>query len=85
MKKLTAETEFPRQWTEKEHGVDIITQPYITGLYMAGNKAGRNVFQTTILWSNLPKLMKKVKNIEGITISKIGDFLKESELELLNS
>lgn len=90
-KLLTLDTEFPRSWEDvlSDGGViSCITQPYITGLYLAVSNGTRNVAQLNVPYNKLSKFIKdlqKSDSIKNLHLTKIGSFLDQSELDVINS
>ena len=96
MAKINAETKFVRSATftdKKGVKVSMIFQPYaVCGIYLAINENNRIACQSSVSYSNLPKI---VKNLEAdlkkdntdvvVNYSTIGNYLDEAELKLLNS
>lgn len=84
--KYTEDTEFPRFW--KENGFSIVTQPYITGLYVAATPPGGGIPQQMgVNYTKLKSFLKKLREnpkVEDLQVRKLGEFLKKSDIELLN-
>ena len=91
IKKLTKETEFPRAWEDVETGIAFVTQPYISGCYMAGSKEGHTVYQGGFLYSKIATFLKNLRKLEtegkvqNLRVNQLGSFLSESDFEILNS
>lgn len=90
-KKLTKETEFPRAWEDVETGIAFVTQPYISGCYMAGTKGKQNVYQGGFPYSKISTFLKELRKLEteskikNLKVNQLGSFLSESDFEILNS
>ena len=80
--------QFPRHWTHKigDTIIKITTQPYITSLYVAGNALnGSNLFQQSIDYKNLKKVinkLKKDKDVSDIIYQDLADYLSPEDLKL---
>jgi hypothetical protein len=90
--KYTVNTEFPHSWKDidkKGNPISCITQPYIVGLYLAINDlSGRNLFQSSMSYNQSKTLLRKLKEdktVSDLVTGKLGDFLNERDLEILNS
>ena len=88
--KVLPSTQFPRHWVDNEINIKFTVQPYVTALYMAGTKINTNqsVAHSNLSYSQLGKLIKQLQNDEAVTglvLSDLGDYLSESDLELINS
>ncbi len=93
MIKINSETKFVRSATytnEKGVKVNMIFQPYIIGIYLAIYEGNRIACQSSIAYSNIPKLTKNFENdltkaYKDVTVSysTLGNFLAESELKYL--
>lgn len=90
-KLLTLEVEFPRSWEDvgpEGEPLHCVTQPYITGLYLAINSEKSRVAQLSIPYSKLNKFVKQLKDsstVKDLYICALGSFLDQSELDLINS
>ena len=87
MAKFTKDTQCPRTWTDTKLGLKFITQPYITGLYIAGNKGSTNIIQTGCGYKKLASFLEKLQKSETITnivLAKLGDYMEESDFKYLN-
>lgn len=86
---ITKDTEFPRSWKHKGENINCIVQPYMCSLYFCGNyDSGSNAFQSSIDWKRLKSFTNKLKkdpNTLNLQIGKIGDYLTEVDLNLINS
>ena len=82
--------QFPRAYSHIIDGIkhSVITQPYITGLYVAiMPENSKETIQMGMKYKDLPKTIKKLrkdKNILNLVIEDITDYLDESSLEILN-
>jgi hypothetical protein len=94
-KKITKDTEFVRNVSFTLPGgkkVSFVHQPYVTGIYVAGYADGKIAVQTAINWGNLRDINEKNmrKNIVDeatdieITVSQVGKWLSESDIEIVN-
>lgn len=87
MAQITAETKFPRNWTDTEINVSITIQPYAVGLYMAGTKGKETVFQSGLPYKNLSSFLKKLQKntaIKDLVIHRLGDYLKPNDFRIIN-
>jgi len=83
---VSKETLFPRSWTHDDFiGV---SQPYVMGLYIALTEQGRTVGQAALSYKDLSRFVKELQSTEGVAnlnLAKLGDYLSDSEIELINS
>lgn len=90
-KLLTLDAEFPRSWEDVLPDGEVmscVTQPYITGLYLAISNGTRTVAQLTIPYRKLSKFIKdlqKSDSVKNLHLTRLGDFLDESDLEYINN
>jgi hypothetical protein len=95
MAKINSETKFVRSAnykTEKGTKVSMIFQPYIVGIYLAIYEGSRIALQSSVAYSDLSKLVKNLENDlkkdntdVSVNYGTLGSFLKETDLELINS
>ena len=90
-KLLTLDTEFPRSWDDSGpdgQALSCLTQPYISSLYLAIGEGGRNVAQLSVPYNKLDKFLKDLREsetVKDLCVAKLGSFLDESDLDLINS
>lgn len=83
---VSKETLFPRSWTHDE--LKGVSQPYVTSLYIALSEQGRTVDQASLEYKNLSRFVKELQSTEGVSdlvLVKLGDYLSDSEIDLINS
>lgn len=85
---ITKETLFPRSYERKKEKITVCTQPYVSGLYVAGNlENGRNVFQSCLKYKQLKKFVKKLQkdtNTINLNLQPFENYLSESDLNIIN-
>ena len=86
MTKITDKSLFPRSWKDNNLEADFITQPYISGLYVAATKNGRNILQVGLDYKNLNSFVKKLqknKEITDLNLQPLGAYLNETQLSYI--
>ena len=90
-KLLTLETEFPRSWGDvgpEGEPLRCVTQPYITGLCLAINSGNSLVAQLSVSYNKLNKFVKELQDsvtVKDLYLGKIGQYLNEGDLEIVNN
>lgn len=88
---LTLDTEFPRSWRDigpDGESLHCVTQPYITGLYLAINSGNSLVAQLSVSYNKLSKFVKELQGsttVKDLYLGKVGQYLNEDDLKIVNS